>query len=186
MDRSKAASRRWFDRRAGKYEGGATSRWRDPVQRASLAALDLTGDDLLLDVGCGTGAAFRAASAAAKFVVGVDLSSEMIQQATELANAVENVRFVVADSEQLPFGDGVFTAVLCSNSFHHYPILFARCKRWLESWRMEAGSSSAMRARISPPRMSPMSFSAGSSLVTSVSTARPNWGCSCNERDSPA
>ena len=121
MDRSKAASRRWFDRRAGRYEGGATSRWRDPVQQASLTALDLTGDDLLLDVGCGTGAASRAAGPVAKCVVGVDLAPEMIRRATELAKAVENVRFLVADSEQLPFDDGEFTAVLCSNSFHHYP-----------------------------------------------------------------
>lgn len=121
MDRSKAASRRWFDRRAGRYEGGATSRWRDPVQRASLAAVGLTGDDALLDVGCGTGAASRAASAVADLVVGVDLAPEMIRRATELATSVENVRFLVADSEQLPFGDGAFTAVLCSNSFHHYP-----------------------------------------------------------------
>jgi ubiquinone/menaquinone biosynthesis C-methylase UbiE len=121
MDRSKAASRRWFDRRAGGYEGGATSRWRDPVQKASLAALDLTGDDLLLDIGCGTGAASRAASAVADLVVGVDLAPEMIRWATELATGVQNVRFVIADSEQLPFDDGAFTAVLCSNSFHHYP-----------------------------------------------------------------
>ena len=121
MHRSKAASRRWFDRRAGSYEGGATSRWRDPVQKASLAALDLTGDDLLLDVGCGTGAASRAASAVADRVVGVDLAPEMIRRATELATGVENVRFVIADSEHLPFDDGEFTAVLCSNSFHHYP-----------------------------------------------------------------
>ena len=91
------------------------------MQQASLAALDLTGDDVLLDVGCGTGAASRAAGPVAKFVVGVDLAPEMIRRATELARAVESVRFLVADSEQLPFGDGAFTAVLCSNSFHHYP-----------------------------------------------------------------
>ena len=78
-------------------------------------------DDLLLDVGCGTGAASRAASAATRLVVGVDLSAEMIGRAAELASGVENVRFLIADSEQLPFDDGAFTAVLCSNSFHHYP-----------------------------------------------------------------
>jgi ubiquinone/menaquinone biosynthesis C-methylase UbiE len=121
MDPSKVASRRWFDRRAGRYEGGATSRWRDPVQQASLAAVHLTGDDVLLDVGCGTGAASRAAGPVAKFVVGVDLAPDMTRRATELARAIENVRFVVADSEQLPFDDGAFTAVVCSNSFHHYP-----------------------------------------------------------------
>ena len=76
---------------------------------------------MLLDVGCGTGAASRAAGPVAKFVVGVDLAPEMIRRATELATGVENVRFVIADSEQLPFDDDEFTAVLCSNSFHHYP-----------------------------------------------------------------
>ena len=51
----------------------------------------------------------------------MDLSPEMIRRATELATGVQNVRFLVADSEQLPFDDGEFTAIVCSNSFHHYP-----------------------------------------------------------------
>jgi len=118
---TKASTRRWFDRRAGSYEGGFTSRWRDPVQRGSLDALELTVEDRLLDVGCGTGAASRAASDVAASVVGIDLSPEMISQAADLAAGMENVRFEVADAEQLPFGDREFTAVLCSNSFHHYP-----------------------------------------------------------------
>jgi len=121
MDQKKEAVRRWFDRRAGGYEGGATSRWRDPVQRASLDALEVTAGDRLLDVGCGTGAAVRLAAATAREVVGIDLSSEMIHIAERLAEALDNVEFRVADSESIPFGDGEFTAVLCSNSFHHYP-----------------------------------------------------------------
>jgi ubiquinone/menaquinone biosynthesis C-methylase UbiE len=118
---SKASTRGWFDHRAGSYEGGFTSRWRDPVQRGSLDALELTAEDRLLDVGCGTGAASRAAAGMAASVVGIDLSPEMIRQAVDLAEGIENVRFEVADAEQLPFGDREFTAVLCSNSLHHYP-----------------------------------------------------------------
>jgi ubiquinone/menaquinone biosynthesis C-methylase UbiE len=121
MQDEKTAASRWFDRRAGSYESGFTSRWRDPVQRGSLAALELTADDRVLDVGCGTGAASREAAVQAKSVVGVDLSPEMIRQAAELAHDIENVEFKIADSEQLPFDDGTFTAVICSNSFHHYP-----------------------------------------------------------------
>jgi ubiquinone/menaquinone biosynthesis C-methylase UbiE len=78
-------------------------------------------EELLLDVGCGTGAASRAASAATRLVIGVDLSAEMIRRAAELASGVENVRFLITDSEQLPFDDGAFTAVPCSNWFYHYP-----------------------------------------------------------------
>jgi len=121
MDRSKAPAQRWFDRRARSYEGGATSRWRDPVQRASLAAFDLTPDDLLLDVGCGTGAASRGASGVAKFVVGVDLSSGMIRQATDWQ--VTSRTF--GSSSQIPSSSPSMTASspagLCSDSFHHHP-----------------------------------------------------------------
>src|SRR5262245_19686231 len=118
---AKRAAGRWFDRRAATYESGITSRWRDPVQRESLRALDLGPDDRLLDVGCGTSAASRSATSVCGFVVGVDLSPQMIREAEALAHGVGNVRFVNADSESLPFADHAFTAVLCSNSFHHYP-----------------------------------------------------------------
>ena len=121
MGDKKADARRWFDRRARGYESGMTSRWRDPVQRASLEALDLGSDDRLLDVGCGTGAASRAAASLAASVVGIDLSPKMIRQARELAEGLDNVTFEIADAERLPFDDGAFTALLCSNAFHHYP-----------------------------------------------------------------
>jgi ubiquinone/menaquinone biosynthesis C-methylase UbiE len=121
MSETKDGARRWFDRRAGTYERGVTARWRDPVQRASLEALELGPDDILLDVGCGTGAASRMASPIVGSVVGVDLSERMIDEAIALAGGLTNVRFQRADAEALPFADGSFTAVLCSNAFHHYP-----------------------------------------------------------------
>ncbi len=121
MNDQKAGARRWFDRRAGSYESGVTSRWRDPVQRESLEALQLGAEDRLLDVGCGTGAACRSAASVTASVVGIDLSPEMVRQAREFASGLANVHFEIADSEHLPFDDGAFTAVVCSNSFHHYP-----------------------------------------------------------------
>jgi SAM-dependent methyltransferase len=120
MRSRKESARRWFDRRAPSYESGFTARWRGPVQRESLAALELAPSDRVLDVGCGTGAASRQAARTAASVVGIDLSLEMIHQATALADGIENVRFEVADAEHLPFRAAEFAAVLCSNAFHHY------------------------------------------------------------------
>jgi ubiquinone/menaquinone biosynthesis C-methylase UbiE len=53
--------------------------------------------------------------------VGVDISTGMIERARELAAGLGNVEFIVGDSEQLPFPEETFTAVMCSSSFHHYP-----------------------------------------------------------------
>ena len=40
-----------------------------------------------------------------------------VAQAKELSNT----KFLVGDSENLPFAEESFDAVICSNSFHHYP-----------------------------------------------------------------
>src|SRR5262249_904731 len=95
--------------------GGGVPRGRATPcgERASVEALDLGPDDVVLDVGCGTGAASRIAASTVRSVVGVDLSERMIEQAVGSAAGLENVRFERADAEALPFADGTFTAVLC-------------------------------------------------------------------------
>jgi ubiquinone/menaquinone biosynthesis C-methylase UbiE len=118
---TKDAARRKFDRWAGSYERDRRSRLNARPQQEALAALALGPADRLLDVGCGSGAAVRAAAATAERAVGVDLSAAMIERARSLAAGIVSAEFLVADSEALPFDDGSFTAVLCTASFHHYP-----------------------------------------------------------------
>lgn len=43
----------------------------------------------------------------------------MIEVAQE--KKLVNTKFVVGDSENLPFSKNSFDAVICTNSFHHYP-----------------------------------------------------------------
>jgi ubiquinone/menaquinone biosynthesis C-methylase UbiE len=119
-DRKDAAKRK-FDRWAGRYERDWRSRFNAKPQQEALAALELRSGDRFLDVGCGGGAAVRAAAATAERAVGVDISPEMIRRAHALAEGLPNVEFVLGDSEALPFADASFTALLCTASFHHYP-----------------------------------------------------------------
>ena len=118
---TKTAARRAFDRWSGSYERDPLSRWIGKRQREALEALGLGTEDRLLDIGCGTGAAVRAAAEVAERAVGVDLSPKMLAEARERAAGVKGVEFVEGDSEELPFEDGEFTAVLCTTSLHHYP-----------------------------------------------------------------
>jgi SAM-dependent methyltransferase len=108
----KDSSRRHFDRWASRYERDLVSRWIETLQRTALETLALEPGDALLDVGCGTGAAVRAAAGTVQRAVGVDLSSGMVARGRELREA---------DAEALPFEDDAFTAVLCTTSLHHYP-----------------------------------------------------------------
>jgi ubiquinone/menaquinone biosynthesis C-methylase UbiE len=118
---TKTDARRTFDRWAGSYERDPFSRMIARLQRDALEALELGRGDRLLDVGCGTGAGVRAAAEVVERAVGVDLSPKMLAEARKRAAGLAGVEFVQGDSEDLPFGDGEFTAVLCTTSLHHYP-----------------------------------------------------------------
>lgn len=75
----------------------------------------------VLDVGCGTGAVLELLHREYpnKHLTGLDLTPGMIDVAR--AKQLDNVHFVVGDAEALSFEPQSFDAVLCSNSFHHYP-----------------------------------------------------------------
>ena len=77
----------------------------------------------LLDIGCGTGV--FAERIIKRFpgskVSGVDLSPQMISRALRRSEHIPDLQFLQADCESLPFSDGNFDIITCSNSFHHYP-----------------------------------------------------------------
>jgi SAM-dependent methyltransferase len=81
-----------------------------------LGALGLGPDDVLLDVGCGGGVFLRRALETGCVAVGLDHSREMVRLARETnAEAVREGRLRVMEgrAEELPFGDGEFTAASC-------------------------------------------------------------------------
>lgn len=121
-DTRTTAARTHFDRWSETYEQDSSARWLREVQVQALAALALTEKDVLLDVGCGTGAAVRDAAPTVTRAVGFDLSPGMIAQAEERAAELDNVEFRTGDvSGRLPFADGAFTALVCTTAFHHFP-----------------------------------------------------------------
>jgi ubiquinone/menaquinone biosynthesis C-methylase UbiE len=80
----------------------------------------------VLDIGCGTGTvvSLLASSRWPVRAVGLDYVPSMCAEATRKADAIgtgPRAEFVAGDSEHLPFANGSFDVVTCSNSFHHYP-----------------------------------------------------------------
>ena len=75
----------------------------------------------LLDAGCGPAPmiSLLAEKYPTRHYTGLDLTPAMIEQAKK--KNIPNADFVVGDCENFPFEKNTFDAIICSNSFHHYP-----------------------------------------------------------------
>jgi len=105
---------RMFDRIAPEWEGRRTASIRLAPALAGLDALPAP-PARILDLGTGTGALARAAAGRfpAAEVVGVDVSSRMIDVARGLAGSRE--RYETGDASALPYEDGSFDLVTLNN-----------------------------------------------------------------------
>jgi SAM-dependent methyltransferase len=93
---------------------------RGPVTRLALARAGVTGDDHVIDVGCGPGAAARAAARRGAEVTGVDPATVMLRVARWLTHRRRAVRWRQGIAEALPLGDGVATVVWSIATIHHW------------------------------------------------------------------
>ncbi len=86
-----------------------------------LAELEKEPFTDLLDCGCGTGPMLTMLHQKYpdKHYTGIDLTPKMIEVAKK--KNLKGVKFVVGDCENLPFAANSFDAVICCESFHHYP-----------------------------------------------------------------
>jgi ubiquinone/menaquinone biosynthesis C-methylase UbiE len=80
---------------------------------AFVGRLELKPGVKVLDVGCGTGNQSIPAARAGAVVTGVDIASNLLEQAAKRAQEERlNNHFQEADVESLPFGDGEFDVVM--------------------------------------------------------------------------
>lgn len=77
----------------------------------------LTGEERVLDAGCGTGAFAQAVAPLVREVVGVDLDERFLEAAR--TGAPPNCTFLVGDATALPFGYGSFDVAGCLRVLHH-------------------------------------------------------------------
>ncbi len=119
--RAKEKIQQQFGRQAEKY--------RDSFVHAKGADLNLmvdsvklSGKEVVLDIATGAG---HTAFAFAPFVekcYGVDLTKEMVQEASSVAKSrgIKNVEFQYGDAEKLPFSNSFFDVVTCRLAAHHF------------------------------------------------------------------
>jgi ubiquinone/menaquinone biosynthesis C-methylase UbiE len=96
-----------------------------PTNRLTVELAELAPDDVVVDVGCGSGEAVREAALRVTCgrVIGVDPAPAMLRYARELSADHEGqarIEFREAPAEKLPVADAAATVVLAVNSLHHW------------------------------------------------------------------
>jgi demethylmenaquinone methyltransferase/2-methoxy-6-polyprenyl-1,4-benzoquinol methylase len=85
-----------------------------------IEMLDISEDDRVLDVGCGTGFATVGLLEHTPQVEALDQSAHQLAKAREKGELAE-VDFVRGDAENLPYADETFDAVWSSGSIEYWP-----------------------------------------------------------------
>lgn len=102
-----------------------------------LAALQLTPEDTLLDVGCGGGVFLRRALDTGCTAAGLDHSRDMVRLARK--TTAGRARIVRGSAERLPFRDGEFSALSCLVAFFFFPDPVAALREFLRVLDREGG-----------------------------------------------
>lgn len=112
-----------FTKAADIYESGDAGIYEICKEDYPYIASELEKEEYedLLDCGCGTGPMISLLyeKDSSKKYTGLDITPRMIEVAKN--KKLEGVNWIVGDCENLPFEENSFDAIICSNSFHHYP-----------------------------------------------------------------
>lgn len=78
-------------------------------------------DMLVLDIATGGGHVAKHLSPYVKSIFATDLTKSMLEHTSDHLQSFQNIHFIIADAENLPFIDATFDIVTCRIAAHHFP-----------------------------------------------------------------
>lgn len=82
----------------------------------------ITKEDTVLDIACGSGIVSCEFAKHAKFVTGIDITQEMLNEAKKLQKKenLQNICWRIGNVTDLPFSNNQFSVVISRFGFHHF------------------------------------------------------------------
>jgi ubiquinone/menaquinone biosynthesis C-methylase UbiE len=89
----------------------------DSLYLELIALLGINPNNVVLDVGCGYGRSLPYLSSLADYVIGVDISSQMIEQAKIFTSDIDNIQLIVSESESMNIESNFVDKIICFAAF---------------------------------------------------------------------
>jgi ubiquinone/menaquinone biosynthesis C-methylase UbiE len=88
---------------------------------AAMKGVSVEKRGLVLDVGCGTGLLFNYVASKAETIVGLDVSRKILLQAKKRAEKFKTVHLILADADNMPLKDDIFSHVFAITLVQNMP-----------------------------------------------------------------
>ena len=118
--KEKRGTMRHYDRQAAIYDEQYVSEQNTKIED-TLNCIKFDSNELVLDLGCGTGFLFHRVAQNVKHLVGVDVSQNALKQAKKRTKNVSNIVLVRADADNTPFPNHTFDKIFAITVLQNMP-----------------------------------------------------------------
>jgi len=118
--KEKRSNMRHYDQQAIVYDVQYLGEQNAKIEYA-LSSTELKPNEVVLDLGCGTGFLFQHINKSIRLLVGLDISSKALREAKKRTKNMPNIVLVRADADNTPFPDCIFDRVFAITLLQNMP-----------------------------------------------------------------
>ncbi|MCW4015294.1 MAG: class I SAM-dependent methyltransferase [Candidatus Bathyarchaeota archaeon] len=118
--KQKRSSMRHYDQQAAIYDVQYVGEQNAKI-KVMLKNIKFGSNDLVLDLGCGTGFLFQHIFQRVGFVVGMDVSQNVLRAAKKRIKDMQKINLVRADADNTPFPNHIFDKVFAVTVLQNMP-----------------------------------------------------------------
>jgi len=118
--KEKRSNMRHYDQQAAMYDEQYLGEQNAKIEDA-LSSTELKPNEVVLDLGCGTGFLFQHIDKRVGLLVGIDISSKALREAKKRTKNMPNIVLIRADADYTPFPDHIFDKVFAITVLQNMP-----------------------------------------------------------------